>query len=92
MLDLISFFIASLMSFFAIMNPLGVLPVFMTMGNKVEQRELHRMAGRAALVTAFTLILFAFLGSAVLSFFKVTPHAFKVVAGLNTHQISKSAG
>lgn len=69
-------------SFFSIINPLGVMPVFMTMTAGISRQEQKRTALKASLTAFFTLVLFAFGGQILFKFFGISVDSFRVVGGM----------
>jgi multiple antibiotic resistance protein len=71
-----------LTSFFTLMNPIGTMPVFLSMTNELSKRERRATATKAVLTAAFALILFAFLGKYLFDFFGISVAGLKVVGGI----------
>ncbi|KAF0129694.1 MAG: integral membrane protein MarC family [Bacteroidetes bacterium] len=64
------------------MNPLGVMPVFMSMTSDLDRKQ-RRITAFKALLTAFsTLIVFAFGGQMLFDFFGISVSGLKVVGGI----------
>ena len=82
MTDLLSFTLLSFTSFFTLINPLGTMPIFMSMtaDNTISERN---SIARKALLTAFiTMILFALSGQVLFNFFGISANAFRIVGGV----------
>lgn len=76
---LISTFAASL---FALLNPLGILPVFISYTAK-EKRGVQRwLAILLSLTVLGLLLLFLLTGSAILDFFGITLSSFRIAGGI----------
>jgi multiple antibiotic resistance protein len=69
-------------SFFAIINPLGVMPVFMTMTADISEKQRRRTALKAVFTAFITLMLFAFAGQLLFKFFGISVHGFRMVGGI----------
>jgi len=69
-------------SFFTLMNPIGTMPVFLTMTADLNKRERKATAVKAVVTAAFILILFAFLGRYLFNFFGISVAGLKVVGGI----------
>lgn len=69
-------------SFFAIINPLGVMPVFMTMTSDISEKQRKRTALKAVLTAFVTLMVFAFGGQLLFKFFGISVNGFRVVGGI----------
>ena len=46
-------------SFFTLINPLGAMPVFMTMTMELDEKERRKVARRASLVSFLIMMFFA---------------------------------
>lgn len=69
-------------SFFAIINPLGVMPVFMTMTADLTDKQRRKTALKAVFTAFITLLLFAFSGQLMFRFFGISVDGFRVVGGI----------
>jgi multiple antibiotic resistance protein len=82
MTENIAFALLCFTSFFSLMNPLGVMPVFITMTSNLEPIDRRRTA-RKAMITAFiTLLAFAFSGQLLFNFFGISVNSFRIVGGI----------
>ncbi len=80
--DYLTLWLLYFTSFITLMNPLGVMPVFLSMTSGLNSRQ-RRLTAIKALVTAFfTLIVFAFGGQMLFSFFGISVAGLKVVGGV----------
>jgi multiple antibiotic resistance protein len=69
-------------SLFALVNPLGVLPVFISYAAK-ERRGVQRwLAFLLSLTVLGLLLLFLISGSAILKFFGITLDSFRIAGGI----------
>ncbi|WP_436668894.1 MarC family protein [Priestia megaterium] len=69
-------------SFFAVMNPLGNIPIFITLTNDYSIQERRHSARKAVFISFIILTLFLLLGSFIFSAFGITIHAFRVAGGI----------
>jgi len=69
-------------SFFTLMNPIGTMPVFLTMTSDLSKKERRTTAVKAVLTAGFVLILFAILGEYLFNFFGISVAGLKVVGGV----------
>jgi len=75
-------FVTVLVGLIAIVNPLGALPIFLSMSGKGDtQTDMHTIS-RAAMAVALVLLLAAWGGETLLGFFGITIDAFRVGGGL----------
>ncbi len=78
----LNFFLVGLTSFFTLMNPLGIMPVFMGMTATLDRDDQKKTAIKAITVAFFTLLGFAFTGQLLFSFFGISVDGFRVVGGI----------
>ncbi len=78
----LNFFLVGITSFFTLMNPLGIMPVFMGMTATLDRANQKKTAVKAMTVAFFTLLGFAFTGQLLFSFFGISVDAFRVVGGI----------
>ncbi|HPF92967.1 MAG TPA: MarC family protein [Tenuifilaceae bacterium] len=69
-------------SFFTLINPLGVMPLFMTMTADFSPRRRKKIAIKAVFVALIILLLFAFTGQLIFKFFSITADSLRVVGGV----------
>ncbi|MBN2892070.1 MAG: NAAT family transporter [Bacteroidales bacterium] len=69
-------------AFFTILNPIGILPVFMTMTNSFTVVERRKTALKAVIIAFAILLGFAFLGEFLFKFFGISVNSFRVVGGI----------
>jgi multiple antibiotic resistance protein len=82
MTELIAFGILSFTTFFTIINPLGVMPIFMTMTAELDKESRKTTAKKAILASFVTVIIFAFTGQILFKFFGISVNSFRVVGGI----------
>ncbi|HUJ24452.1 MAG TPA: MarC family protein [Myxococcales bacterium] len=82
MRDLLSFSLLSLSAIFVVVDPLGAVPLFLSMTSRESQAEKARTARRAALATFWILTVFALAGTLIFRVFGVTLGSFKVAGGV----------
>ena len=80
--ELFTFGLLAFTSFFTLINPLGSLPIFMTMTADLDARARNRTARKAIIVGFFTLLAFAFSGQLLFKFFGISVDSFRVVGGV----------
>jgi multiple antibiotic resistance protein len=80
--DLILFLPTVFIGFFAILNPIGNTPLFLSMMGSADQKIIRRVAFRSVLV-AFTIIaIFSLFGHFIFRMFNITLPAFQVAGGI----------
>lgn len=80
--EILSFALLSLTSFFTLINPLGTMPVFMSMTSELTEQERQKTAKKASLISLFTIVSFAFTGQLLFNFFGISVDSFRVVGGV----------
>lgn len=80
--ELIGFGLLSITSFFTLINPLGAMPIFMSMTSTLSQKERNRTARKAIVVSLIILLFFAFTGQLLFKFFNISVDSFRVVGGI----------
>lgn len=78
----ISFFLLCFTSFITLMNPIGIMPVFLTMTSQLDQEQRTKTALKAVIVAFLSLVLFAFSGQILFKFFGISVNSFRVVGGI----------
>ncbi len=77
-----SFALLAITSFFTIMNPIGTMPVFMSMTSELDPIRKKRTARKAVFVAFFTVLFFAFTGQVLFKFFGISVNSLRVVGGI----------
>ncbi|MDQ6953076.1 MAG: MarC family protein [Mariprofundaceae bacterium] len=70
------------MGLIAVVNPLGALPLFLSMSDSSHPNADMRTINRAAVAVALILLISAWIGESLLGFFGITIDAFRVGGGL----------
>ncbi len=79
---ILEFTIIAFTSLFTMMNPLGVIPVYITLTSHLNPKAAKKVAYKAVLTGLITLILFAVAGKFIFDFFAITIHSLRVVGGI----------
>ena len=69
-------------SFFTLTNPLGTMPVFLTMTNGLSDEERKRIVKRATITSFLILMGFTFCGQFLFQFFGISTNGFRIAAGI----------
>jgi len=80
--EYLTFGLVAFTSFFTLINPLGVMPVFITMTSELEEKEKVKTARKALIVAFFTMVAFAFSGELLFDFFGISENSFRIVGGV----------
>jgi len=80
--SLFAFFVTAFVSLFVTLDPVGNVPIFLSITPHNSEAERTAMVTRAVLVVFGVLVGFALFGNLIFRFFGVTIEAFRIVAGL----------
>lgn len=69
-------------SFFTLTNPLGTMPVFLTMTKGLDDGERSHIVKRATIISFLILICFTFCGQFLFKFFGISTNGFRIAAGI----------
>lgn len=78
---LLPFALLCFTSFFTLTNPLGTMPVFLTMTQGMEDRQRKAIVRRATIVSFVTLLVFTFSGQFLFKFFGISTNGFRIAGG-----------
>ena len=67
---------------FAIVDPIGNIPIFYTITNRFTREERIRIAKKAILAATITLVVFGLIGQYIFMLFSITIPAFRIAGGL----------
>ena len=79
---LLPFALLCFTSFFTLTNPLGTMPVFLTMTNGMSEDERKTIVRRATIVSFITLMVFTFSGQFLFKFFGISTNGFRIAGGI----------
>lgn len=80
--DLVLFLPTVFLGFFAMLNPIGNTPVFLTMVGEVDQKTLKRVAFKAVLTALTIIAVFSLFGHLIFRLFNITLPAFQIAGGI----------
>ena len=69
-------------SFFTLTNPLGTMPVFLTMTNALSDDDRKNIVKRATVISFIILMAFTFCGQFLFKFFGISTNGFRIAAGI----------
>jgi len=78
MIDYVSTFIF----FFAVIDPIGTIPVFIAVTSKFEASVKRKIAIQAAIISSFILVFFIIAGEVILNAIKVPLSSFQIAGGI----------
>ena len=80
--ELMTFGLLAFTTFFTLINPLGVMPIFMTMTAGLDSAHRTKTAKKASIVSFVIIVMFAFSGQLLINFFGISVNSFKIVGGV----------
>ena len=81
-IELIRFFIIAFTSLFALVNPIGFSPMFISLVDDMPSEQKKQIALKGVLTAGLTLTTFLFIGEFIFQFFGITIEAFKIAGGI----------
>ena len=82
MLEYLKYFVVLYGGLFAITNPIGAVPVFLSVTHDLSLRERREIATKTALTVVVTLVVFALIGQWIFRFFGSSVDAFAIAGGI----------
>ena len=82
MTDLSTFGLLAFTSFFTLINPLGIMPIFMTMTSDLSKEDRVKTAQKASIASFLTIVLFALGGQFIFQFFQISVNSLRIVGGV----------
>ena len=76
------FFIATLASLFAVVNPIGAVPIYIALTTEHTKAERRRIALHTTLYFLLILISFFLAGQYILSFFSLNVESMRIAGGM----------
>lgn len=81
-LEVAAFAVSTFVAIFAIVNPVSGLVTYVTLTQGYTPALKRRVIERVVVVATGTLLLFAFLGNQIFSFFSLSIPAFRIAGGI----------
>ncbi len=79
---LLPFAFICLTSFFTLANPLGTMPVFLSMTRGLDNAQRAQIVKRATITSLIILISFTIAGQVLFTLFGISANGFKIAAGI----------
>ncbi|MGL4518147.1 MAG: MarC family protein [Phocaeicola sp.] len=80
--EILPFALLCFTSFFTLTNPLGTMPVFLTMTKGLSEKERKHIIKRATIISFITLVGFTISGQILFKFFGISTNGFRIAAGI----------
>ena len=78
----LQYLIFCLSTLFAVINPLGITPIFVAMTEKYDSETRSKIARKGIITGSIILIIFTLLGSIIFQFYGITVEAFQIMGGV----------
>ena len=75
-------FFETFIFFFAVIDPIGTVPVFIAVTSRYEDKIKKQIAVKATLVSTFVLLFFVIAGEIVLTAIEIPLSAFRIAGGI----------
>lgn len=75
-------YLAVFITFFAVIDPIGTVPVFIAVTKSYDQKTKRRIALIATVVAAFVLLFFVIIGEIILQALSIPLPAFQISGGI----------
>ena len=82
MIEYLKYFVLLYGGLFAITNPIGAVPVFLSVTHDLSRRERLEIATKTSISVVVTLVVFALLGEWIFRFFGFSVDAFAIAGGI----------
>ncbi|WP_010478187.1 neutral amino acid NAAT transporter SnatA [Thermococcus zilligii] len=82
MIEYLKYFILIYGGLFAITNPIGAVPVFLSVTRDLGWKERREIATKTAITVVITLLVFALIGQWIFKFFGSSTDAFAIAGGI----------
>lgn len=79
--EFLTFTLVTFSAIFFIIDPLGILPIFVAMTAQDSTKKRAKMARRATLLAFGLLVFFVLFGNMIFKMFGITLHAMKIAGG-----------
>ena len=80
--ELLQYSLTVFIGFFAIMNPIANVPVFLSIVQDADASAKKRISKKATITAFFIVLIFAILGKFIFEIFGITIPAFKITGGI----------
>ena len=74
--------LTSFITFFTVIDPIGIIPVFIAVTASVNEKDKKKMAIKAAVVASAVLLFFIVLGEIILNAIEIPLPTFQIAGGL----------
>ncbi len=80
-IDFVNGLLAGIVTLFVILDPIGVVPFFQSLTVGISPQLRRKVARRSVLISMALLLIFAYLGQAILTLLGITIYDFEIAGG-----------
>ncbi|MFH0862165.1 MAG: MarC family protein [Candidatus Altiarchaeota archaeon] len=81
MVDL-TFLVQAFVALFVIVEPIGTVPIFMSLMGRFRQKHRARMIRQSVVVACAVLLMFTFFGNLIFEYLGISMYSFKIAGGI----------
>lgn len=70
------------LGFFAMLNPIGNTPIFLSLVGEADEKTIRKVAYKATLVAFIIITIFSLFGNLIFRMFSITLPAFQITGGI----------
>lgn len=82
MQNTILFLTTVFLGFFAMLNPIGNTPIFLSLVGEADEKTIRKVAYKATLVAFIIITVFSLFGNLIFRMFSITLPAFQITGGI----------
>lgn len=75
-------FVTNFIFFFAVIDPIGTVPVFIAVTSPYKEKDKRKIAIKATLISALILVFFVVVGEIILTAIEIPLSAFQIAGGI----------
>jgi multiple antibiotic resistance protein len=80
--DLLNYGLLVFTSFFTLINPVSIMPVFLGLTTEIDEKKRVEIARRAVIAAFLIIVAFAFSGQFLFKFFHISVDSLRIVGGV----------
>jgi multiple antibiotic resistance protein len=77
-----TFIIRAFVTLFLIVDPVGVVPIFLGLMERFKEQQRVAMVGRCVLIACLVLLVFTVFGNIIFEFLGVSMYSFRIAGGI----------
>jgi multiple antibiotic resistance protein len=82
MIEYLTYSLSVFTGFFAIMNPIANIPIYLSLVQDADERTKERINKKATIIAFLIVLIFVLLGKYIFELFGITIPAFKITGGI----------